>query len=368
MTAMLAKPLPTSYDSMMRPPTPLYDRTITNASRDRPYNTYDATGLHGKKGVTDASTKSSVLEHGHLPTSRLVNVHGKRRRRDVSRENHVPTPAHNALPAKTRHRVAADIGPFKINAFEEDVNPFIDPDREWDVSPEPSHTNTASCLEPVSSDSLDLDADATSLDEETFIYTPQSPTTTPADRPDRRASGERKSTARPRRRPWKAPGPSPLKVAHHIIADHISTQMLPRSDLAADETSFVGRPLRIHPLPRTLAGKHRGRVAITLLYSFLTRAFLRRIYSLDVESPELDFVDAETVEFFLDLQVDLLRGFVTIPSLSSYAIATRSTLGTPRRRFLWRAGQTFPRRLEDYERAAAKLLARKRASAYQGVA
>ncbi len=136
-----------------------------------------------------------------------------------------------------------------------------------------------------------------------------------------------------------------------------------------EETSFGRRPLRIRPLPRTLAGKHRGRVAVSLFYNLLVRAFLRRIYSLDIESPELDFVDAESIEFLLDLQVDLLRGFVVIPSLSSYTTPERSALGTPRRRFLWRAGQTFPRRLEDFERAAARLLARKRtAPTLQGTA
>ncbi len=257
-------------------------------------------------------------------------------------------------------------------AFEEDVNPFIDPDREWEVSPEPSHGNTASSPEPVSDDCLQLDADATPLDEETFIYTPQSSTISPADRPDQRErppNGEKKSSARPRRRSWKAPGPSPLsKVAHYIIVDHRSLQIFPGPDVT-EETSFGRRPLRIRPLPRTLAGKHRGRVAVSLFYNFLLRTFLRRIYSLDIESPELDFVDAESIEFLLDLQVDLLRGFVVIPSLSSYTTPERSAFGTPRRRFLWRAGQTFPRRLEDYERAAARLLARKRtAPTFQGTA
>ena len=119
-------------------------------------------------------------------------------------------------------------------------------------------------------------------------------------------------------------------------------------------------PLGIRPLPRTFAGKHRGRVAIPLLYNFLLRNFLRRIYCIDVESPELDSVDGESMEFLLDLQVDLREGIVNIPSLSPYAIADRPALGTPKRRLQWRFGQTFPRRLEDYERAAAKLLARKR--------
>ncbi len=45
------------------------------------------TGVYGKKGVLDENKKSTVLEHAHLPTSRLLNVSGKRRRRDVSREN-----------------------------------------------------------------------------------------------------------------------------------------------------------------------------------------------------------------------------------------------------------------------------------------
>lgn len=44
-------------------------------------------GYCGKTGSWDVYAKPSTLEHGHLLTSRLASVSGKRRRRDVSREN-----------------------------------------------------------------------------------------------------------------------------------------------------------------------------------------------------------------------------------------------------------------------------------------
>ncbi|RPD55026.1 hypothetical protein L226DRAFT_526419 [Lentinus tigrinus ALCF2SS1-7] len=370
MTAMLARPLSTRYDSVMRPHTPLHDRTVTNAPLEHAYNRNHATPeYYGKKGGASTHTKISALEYGHLPTttSRLANVPSRRRRRGASRENYVPTAQQEASASvATRLRVAADFGRSKMNTFEEDVNPFIDPDNEWDVSPEPSHANTASSPEPACDNLLDHHADSTQQDEETFVYIPQSATTSsshPPDRPERIPGGEKRSPARARRQSWKAPGPSPLsQTISHVHSNRASARELPLMDAMLDNVASGYHPLSIRPLPRTFAGKHRGRVAISLHYNFLLRNFLRRIYFLDIESPELDFVDGESIEFLLDLQVDLLEGFVTIPSLSSYAIADRPALGSPRRRFLWRSGQTFPRRLEDYERAAAKLLSRKRIS------
>ena len=119
------------------------------------------------------------------------------------------------------------------------------------------------------------------------------------------------------------------------------------------------RLLTIHPLPRNLAGK-KGRVAVSLRSAYLKHTLLSRIYELGVESPELDFVDERSIEFLLDLQADLRRGDISIPRLSTYNIRGPPSMGTSRRRVAWRTGQTFPRRVEDYSRAAARIFARSR--------
>ena len=248
---------------------------------------------------------------------------------------------------------------------DDDINPFINPDEELDVVMDStelvSTAPTASSVEVTDPTVPSVAAQSSACD-------------TPLSRTSRGSESKQKHPMKLDRRAWEAPGPSPLSEAtQNLLWTRDERDLTPspapsaRSGLGEGEEagsfrSFQMRPapLKIRPLLRTLAGRKKGRVSVPLRLIYLKNMFLSRIYALGVESPELDFVDEYSIEFLLDLQADLRRGHVTIPRLAAYSIADPPSIGTPRRRVQWRAGQTFPRRVEDYGRAAVKMLARRR--------
>lgn len=258
--------------------------------------------------------------------------------------------------------------------LEDDINPFINPDEESDVDIATSCVADTAGLGSIVSPSIPVSESGIASwlpaadigEDRPGIPLPRAPV---------RSQAKRKHPLKLNRRLWEAPGPSPLSqttfdltamAEEEYSSSSASVENLGSNDDEEEEflRSFVRQHhlLKIHHLPRNFAGK-KGRVAVSLWRTHLKRTLLSRIYELGVESPELDFVDEHSIEFLLDLQADLRRGHVTIPRLSTCNFAPPPSIGTSRRRVAWRAGQTFPRRVEDYSKAAARMLARHRALA-----
>ncbi|TBU27528.1 hypothetical protein BD311DRAFT_789077 [Dichomitus squalens] len=170
-------------------------------------------------------------------------------------------------------------------------------------------------------------------------------------------------------RSWRAPGPSPL--ARSSSANALANEGRDQRHKDEDEGDFarsinrhhrLSPRLRIRLLPRSLGGKDgSGRVPTPLLRELQRSHFLSQVCFLDVEAPELDFVDERSMEWLLDIQADLLSGRLTIPGLSRFALAEPPRLGTSHRCLKWVQGSTFPRRVKDYGKAADDMLGRRRA-------
>ncbi|KAI0750280.1 hypothetical protein C8Q80DRAFT_1270004 [Daedaleopsis nitida] len=278
-----------------------------------------------------------MSDENGLPQTKRCFVYplGKRRKRGGPRESNLSVGQLSTIDVRRHGETPSQCLP------EDDINPFINPDDEAEPPSKPltGDRQNAVTLQPEGSET------------------------------------RKKHPMRLNRRAWETPGPSPLsQVSDDLPVGNGDPYMrFPAADRMPGEgeeppafhfhfPSPHSRPLNILPLPRTLAGKRKGRVSTSVWRSYLTHVFLSRIYVLGVESPELDLVDEYGIDFLLDLQADLRRGLVSFPRLSTYNLGRPSALGTPRRRLVWRTGQTFPRRLEDYGRAAARLLARKRSS------
>ncbi|EJF56078.1 hypothetical protein DICSQDRAFT_184000 [Dichomitus squalens LYAD-421 SS1] len=170
-------------------------------------------------------------------------------------------------------------------------------------------------------------------------------------------------------RSWRAPGPSPL--ARSFSANASATDARDQRHKDEDEGDFARSfnrhhrlppRLRIWPLPRSLGRKDgSARIPTPLLRELQRSHFLSQVCFLDVEAPELDFVDERSMEWLLDIQADLLSGRITIPGVSRFALAEPPRLGTSHRCLKWVQGSTFPRRVKDYGKAADDMLARRRA-------